>query len=63
MSPDPSEIRAARLAAGLTQRQAGELIGGTLRTWQDWEYGRRNMPSAKWELFVIKTGQSEARSG
>lgn len=47
-------IRKRRLALGLTQTQAAALIGGGLRTWQDWEYGRRNMPPAKLELFLIK---------
>lgn len=54
--PEPDEIRAARLAAGLTQRQAGEVIGAAERTWQDWERGERNMPPAKWELFRIRVG-------
>jgi len=51
----PDEIRAARVSANLTQRQAAHVVGAAERTWQDWERGRRNMPSAKWELFVIKT--------
>ena len=33
---------------------SGALIGAPLRTWQDWEYGRRNMPNAKWELWQIR---------
>ena len=53
--PSPDDIRQARKAAGLTQAQAGELIGATRRAWQEWEAGRRNMPGAKWELWVIKT--------
>lgn len=52
---DQKEIRKARLALGLTQEQAGEVIGATRRAWQDWELGQRNMPRAKWELFQIKT--------
>lgn len=31
------------------------MIGATRRAWQEWEAGRRNMPAAKWELFLIKT--------
>lgn len=50
------EIKEARLKAGLTQKQAAELVGSpSYRTWQDWEAGKRNMPAAKWELFQIKT--------
>lgn len=52
--PSPTEIREARHRAGLTQAQAGEIIGATRRAWQEWEGGRRNMPPAKWELFQIK---------
>ena len=52
--PSPADIRAARLRAGLTQAQAGEIIGAKRRAWQEWEGGRRNMPAAKWELFQIK---------
>ena len=54
-NPTPEEIRTARLSAGLTQRQAGEVIGAAERTWQDWERGARNMPPAKWELFRLRT--------
>lgn len=53
----PAEIKAARTAANLTQTQAGSAVGGTLRTWQDWESGRRAMPVAAWDLFLLHTGQ------
>lgn len=39
-----NEIRAARLNSGLTQKQAAEKCGVPFRTYQDWEYGRRNPP-------------------
>lgn len=45
--------REARLAAGLTQTQAAQLIGATMRAWQEWEGGRRNMPPAKFALFAM----------
>lgn len=54
-SPTPSEILAARKAAGLTQTQAAKLVGVTLRAWQYWEAGERTMPTSAWELFLIKT--------
>lgn len=50
----PAEIREARAALGLTQTQFGELLHAKLRTVQDWEAGKRNMPRATWELFQIK---------
>lgn len=53
----PERIRAARTAADLTQTAAGELVGGTLRTWQDWESGARAMPLPAWELFLLRTDQ------
>lgn len=55
--PTPETIKAAREKAGLTQKEAGELIGAALRTWQDWEGGQRKMPLAKWELWLIKVSQ------
>lgn len=57
--PSPSDIRAARQDAGLTQERAAHLIGAARRAWQEWEAGRRNMPWAKWELFQIKIKQSK----
>jgi DNA-binding transcriptional regulator YiaG len=53
----PADIKAARLGAKLTQTDAGESVGGTLRTWQDWESGRRAMPAPIWELFLLHTDQ------
>lgn len=52
--PTPAQVKASRAASALTQTQAAELIGATLRTWQCWEGGQRKMPPAKWELWKIK---------
>ena len=52
--PSPTDIREARIRAGLTQAQAGAVVGTSRRGWQNWENGTRNMPAAKWELFQIK---------
>jgi putative transcriptional regulator len=54
-SPAPSEIKAARKAADLTQTEAAELVHSTLRSWQDWEYGKYPIHAGLWELFLIKT--------
>lgn len=55
-NPTPAEIRAARLAAGLTQAEAAKLVhAASYRTWQEWESGRRKMPAAKWELWKMLT--------
>lgn len=39
------EIRALRIRLGLTQAEMAERLGCHLRTYQQWEYGRRK-PSA-----------------
>jgi transcriptional regulator with XRE-family HTH domain len=48
------QIRAAREAAGLTLREAAELVYITTRGWQHYEAGTREMPLAYFELFRIK---------
>ena len=53
--PSPSTIRASRLRLGLTQSQAGALVGVTDRAWRYWERGERVMPKGMWELFNLKT--------
>ena len=53
--PSPTLIRTTRLALGLTQAQAGAIVGATARTWRAWEAGVRVMPGSKWELWEIKT--------
>lgn len=56
-NPTPQEIRAAREAAHLTQTAAAELIYSKLRTWQDWEAGKRKMHPGLFELFKIKVSE------
>lgn len=53
-SPAPVDIRAARKAVGLTQTEAARMVHGTLRAWQEWEAGNRQMHPGLWELFQIK---------
>lgn len=53
-SPSPADIRAARAAAGLTQTEAARVIHSTLRAWQEWEAGNRQMHPGLWELFRLK---------
>lgn len=53
-NPTPEAVKAARLAAGLTQQQAGATIGRARRAWQDWELGNRRMPPGLFELFNMK---------
>lgn len=56
-TPTPAEIAQARALAGLTQTEAGRLVGYSLRGWQDAESGRRNISPAAWTLFLLSTGQ------
>lgn len=59
-SPTPTDVRAAREKAGLTQTEAAALVHGTLRAWQGWEApegepAARRMHHGLWELFQLKT--------
>ena len=55
--PTPEQIRNARHEAGLTQKQAAELIRATLRSWEGWEQGEGKMHPGLWEFFLCKVGQ------
>ncbi len=59
--PTPAQIKAARKAAGLTQKQAGDLIKGSMRAFQDYEGGQRHMHPGLFELFSIKTGSGDGK--
>jgi putative transcriptional regulator len=50
-NPTPLQIKAARKAVGLTQTEAGKVVLAPLRTWQNWEYGKREMPALAWVTF------------
>jgi DNA-binding XRE family transcriptional regulator len=54
-SPTPAEVKAARVALGLTQTQAAAIIGYSKRGWQGIEAGDRAMRPSAWELFQLKT--------
>lgn len=55
--PSPEEVRAAREAAGLNQTQAAAMVylAGKNR-WSEIENGVRPIEAARWELFLVKTG-------
>lgn len=44
---------AIRKASKLSKIEAAALIGASVRTWQAWENGARNMPPAKLQLFEM----------
>lgn len=59
--PTPAQIKSARESIGDTQAEAAARVHSpSYRAWQDWEAGRRAMPLAAWELYLIKTHQIDA---
>lgn len=42
MSLFPDRVKICRTSKGLTQKQAGEFLGLAIRTWQDYEAGKRS---------------------
>lgn len=54
-APTPKTVIMARKAAGITQSQAAGVVYRTLRNWQQWERGDREMDRALFELFCLKT--------
>lgn len=57
-APTPEGVAAIRERTGLTQAGAAELVYLTrLETWSEYERGVRPIEPARWELFLIKTGQ------
>lgn len=58
--PSAPQIKAARVAAGLSQKQAAELVYASARAWQNWESesgSNRAMHPAIFELFLVKTNR------
>lgn len=55
--PTPDQIKQARKDAGLTQAEAANIVYVSLRAWQHYEDGKRGMPLANWNLFLLKTEQ------
>ena len=57
---DPARESCLGRFAGLTQSQSATVIHKRLLAWQRYESGDRAMDAAYWELFLIKTGQTDA---
>lgn len=59
--PTSQQVRAARHSAGLSQDKAARLVGLAHGVrWSEYESGRAPMDAARWELFLVKTGQHPA---
>jgi DNA-binding transcriptional regulator YiaG len=54
INPTPEEIKEARANAGITQKNAAEILHTSIRAYQQWEAGDRAMHPAFWELFLVK---------
>jgi hypothetical protein len=58
LKPTPEELRCLRRAAGISASKAAALVHlGHGSRWHEYEAGRRNIDKARFELFLIKTGQ------
>jgi DNA-binding transcriptional regulator YiaG len=58
MSPTKEEIRAARIAAGLTHAAFSKRVGVHISTSMKWHAGERKMHPSMWELLCIKLKKS-----
>jgi DNA (cytosine-5)-methyltransferase 1 len=56
------EIKELREKLGMTQSQAASIVHSSLRAWQQWESGKRQMHPAIRELFFIKTQTKKRES-
>ncbi len=54
----PAELRAARLAAGLSQAKAAQLMGYSLGAWRKWEAGTRPIPAKLLHFFRMELDKS-----
>ena len=56
LPPTPAEIKALRLASGLTQALAAAKIDLSAKAWQAYELGTRNMRRRDFDLFRARIG-------
>lgn len=61
IGPTPADVRAARMAAGLTQRACADRFGYTLTGWQKKENSSgasmRSLSRGEYELLLLLAGQ------
>lgn len=61
--PTPDQVRAARIAAGMTQSACAERFGYSLRGWQakeDAGAGGRGLSVGEYEFLLLLAGQHPA---
>jgi transcriptional regulator with XRE-family HTH domain len=57
-TPSKEQVIEARERAGINQTEAAKLVHlSSFTRWSEYERGERNIDSARFELFQIKTGQ------
>lgn len=57
-TPSAAKVRALRLRADLTQREAAALVGlGAAARWSDYEAGRHLVDPIRWLVFLLLTNQ------
>lgn len=57
-APTAAQVLRARQHAKLTQLQAARLVHHeSLQRWSEYERGIKQMPLARWELFILLTRQ------
>jgi hypothetical protein len=58
LNPTPTIVKQIRVAVGLTQAQAAELVHlGDVMRWSEYERGVRAPDWARWQLFLLLTNQ------
>lgn len=61
--PTPRQIRSARESAKLSRTDAAALVYRSVRAWEKYETGERNMDPAIWELWQIKVREITGITG
>lgn len=66
-TPTPTEIKQARESAGLSLKDAGDLVCTSVNGWQKWEAelgtsSHRTMHPAFWKLFNIELKKIRRRA-
>lgn len=52
----PSDLRKARISAGLTQTEAAALLGKQRLAWARYEAGTRSISMAEWRYWLHVAG-------
>jgi len=64
VQPTPEQVLEARIAAGLTQKEAAALVHRVAaKRWSEWERGSMHMQPDVWELFLLKSGLKTLPNG